>query len=331
MVDGWKTYKLGEVANIQNGYAFKSKELGSKGIPVIKIKNIIPPSIDLDAAACYSGNIDDKLKKYIIRKNDFLISMTGSTVNVMTSAVGKMGRYRHDDIALLNQRVGKVYVTDPEKVDFGYLCLYLNRYEIHYGLALNATGSANQANISPAQIKDIDLYLPPLPEQKAIAAILSALDDKIELNLQTNQTLEEMAMALYKHWFVDFGPFQDGNFVDSELGMIPEGWEVKRIEDITTLQYGKALKKTDRIPGEFPVYGSSGNVGNNINYLIEGPSLIIGRKGNVGSVFWEERKAYPIDTVYYINGLHRNILRFLFFKFLTTDFKNTNSDSVVPG
>lgn len=74
--------------------------------------------------------------------------------------------------------------------------------------------------------------LPPLPEQRAIASILSALDDKIELNLQMNKTLEEMAMTLYKHWFVDFGPFQDEEFVDSELGKIPKGWEVKTLGDL---------------------------------------------------------------------------------------------------
>lgn len=76
------------------------------------------------------------------------------------------------------------------------------------------------------------INVPPLPEQRSIASILSAIDDKIELNLQMNKTLEEMAMTLYKHWFVDFGPFKDGEFVDSELGMIPKGWEVKPIGDI---------------------------------------------------------------------------------------------------
>ena len=75
----------------------------------------------------------------------------------------------------------------------------------------------------------IEIEIPEIEEQKSIASILSALDDKIELNLQMNKTLEEMAMALYKHWFVDFGPFQDGEFVDSELGEIPKGWEVKTI------------------------------------------------------------------------------------------------------
>jgi type I restriction enzyme S subunit len=81
-------------------------------------------------------------------------------------------------------------------------------------------------------LKKIEIDLPSLPEQKSIAQILSTIDDKIENNLAINKTLEEMAMALYKHWFVDFGPFQDGEFVESELGLIPKGWEVKKIGDV---------------------------------------------------------------------------------------------------
>jgi type I restriction enzyme S subunit len=81
-------------------------------------------------------------------------------------------------------------------------------------------------------LKKIEIDLPSLSEQKSIAQILSTIDDKIENNLAINKTLEEMAMALYKHWFVDFGPFQNGEFVDSELGSIPKGWEVKRLGDL---------------------------------------------------------------------------------------------------
>lgn len=80
-------------------------------------------------------------------------------------------------------------------------------------------------------------------EQKSIASILSALDDKIELNLQMNKTLEEMALALYKHWFVDFGPFQDGEFVDSELGAIPKGWKNAILGDLINLNPRLSLAK----------------------------------------------------------------------------------------
>ncbi|UFH46900.1 restriction endonuclease subunit S [Flavobacterium galactosidilyticum] len=242
MPHNWKTYKLGEIADVQNGYAFKANELVGEGIPVIKIKNIISPNVTIEDVSYFNGNLTTQLEKYIAKQGDFLISMTGSTVNVMSSAVGKMGRYRLNDVSLINQRVGKIYVTVPDVVSFDYLCQYLNRYEIHYNLALNATGSANQANISPVQIKNIDILLPSLEEQQAIASILSDIDDKIENNLAINKTLEEMAMALYKHWFVDFGPFQDGEFIESELGMIPEGWKVKKIGDIVTVIGGYAFK-----------------------------------------------------------------------------------------
>lgn len=242
MPENWKSYKLGEIADVQNGYAFKSGEMGGKGIPIIKIKNIVPPNVILDGAGYYKGEINDKLEKFIVRKGDFLIAMTGSTVNVMSSAVGKMGKYRLNEIALLNQRAGKIFIKNPGEADFDYVSHFLNRYEIHYNLALNASGSANQANISPDQIKNIEIKLPPLNEQRAIASILSSLDDKIELNLQMNKTLEEMAMALYKHWFVDFGPFQNGKFVESELGMIPEGWEVKKLGSFIELTMGQSPK-----------------------------------------------------------------------------------------
>ncbi len=103
-----------------------------------------------------------------------------------------------------------------------------------------------QDNINLATFERVEFLVPPLPEQRAIASILSSLDDKIELNLQMNKTLEEMAMTLYQHWFVDFGPFKDGNFIDSELGLIPEGWEVKRLGDITLeLRRGISPKYTE--------------------------------------------------------------------------------------
>jgi len=104
-------------------------------------------------------------------------------------------------------------------------------------------GGSAQPGANAKQFAEFEFILPILPEQQAIASILTAIDDKIELNLQQNKTLEEMAMALYKHWFVDFGPFKDGKFVDSELGMIPEGWEVKRFEELVDVKGGKRLPK----------------------------------------------------------------------------------------
>ena len=116
--------------------------------------------------------------------------------------------------------------------DYKWLLYAINSPNFRNQVDSHSTGSVQKV-VNTTALAQFFILTPPLPEQKSIASILSALDDKIELNLQTNRTLEEMAMALYKHWFVDFGPFQNGKFVDSELGSIPEGWGIKSIEELS--------------------------------------------------------------------------------------------------
>ena len=96
---------------------------------------------------------------------------------------------------------------------------------------------------SPKGIGNYVFKLPPLDDQHRIASILSSLDRKIELNNKINADLEEMAQAIFKNWFVDFEPFKDGKFVDSELGMIPEGWKVGRLDEIADVVGGSTPSK----------------------------------------------------------------------------------------
>ena len=125
----------------------------------------------------------------------------------------------------------KSLVPDTKKVDslFMYYLLKYNKNRIE------AMGSGTTfKEVSGATMKNIEVNLPPLAEQKRIAAILGALDDKIELNRRINANLEEQAQALFKSWFVDFEPFRNSPFVDSELGKIPKGWKVNSIEDLAS-------------------------------------------------------------------------------------------------
>ena len=192
--------------------------------------------------------------------------------------------------------------------------------------------------------------LPSLPEQYAIAYILGTLDDKIELNRRMNETLEEMARALFKSWFVDFDPvrakvegrdtglpadvadlFPD-RLVDSELGEIPEGWEVKALGELIELSYGKALKADDRKGGPIPVYGSNGQVGWHDKKLVAGPGIVVGRKGNPGIVTWAHSDFFPIDTTFYVVPRNVNEERpFLFFALIAQDLPSVAADSAVPG
>ncbi|WP_291276035.1 restriction endonuclease subunit S [Flavobacterium sp.] len=132
---------------------------------------------------------------------------------------------------------GKENISDS---DFVY---YLSREPFVRQFAeANMIGTSGRQRVAKEAFQNIELELPPLQEQKSIADILSTIDDKIENNLAINKTLEEMAMALYKYWFVDFGPFKDGEFVESELGRIPKGWEVKSLGSIVSVLGGYAFK-----------------------------------------------------------------------------------------
>jgi type I restriction enzyme S subunit len=107
----------------------------------------------------------------------------------------------------------------------------------------HSNSSGGQANISPDIVMGYPILLPPIAEQHRIASILSSLDDKIELNRKINANLEAQAQALFKSWFVDFEPFKDQPFVESELGMIPEGWRVGTLGEIGEIVGGSTPPK----------------------------------------------------------------------------------------
>jgi type I restriction enzyme S subunit len=229
-MSGWKECKLGDVADVQNGYAFKSEYFKDfNGIPVIKIKNVASGKLDMNDVKYFQLSTKG-LESYIIKKNDILIAMTGSHIHQPSSMVGKVARYNSEQEALLNQRVGKIYSYNEKKLNEDFLYYFLVQENITYELASNAGGSANQANISPSLIKSLDFLLPPLPEQKAIAEVLSCLDDKIDLLHRQNKTLESMAEALFRQWFVE----ETNDDLTTEV----------KIDDIVTIKGGTTPSTT---------------------------------------------------------------------------------------
>lgn len=261
--EGWRRVKLGEVAEILNGYAFKANDFKEIGVPVIKIKNITPPKVKLEDVQFVSEELYNEKIKYSLIYNDILISMTGSHASQPNSVVGRVARIKEiNRKALLNQRVGKIYPKN-EECNQSFLYYYLSQDFIKFELAASAGGSASQANINHNQIKELEISFPPLETQEKIASILSALDDKIEINNEMNKTLEEMAQTLFKRWFIDFDfpnengePYRSsgGKMIDSELGEIPEGWEVGAIKEIGEVITGKtpSTKNKENYGGKIP-------------------------------------------------------------------------------
>ena len=173
------------------------------------------------------------------------------------------------------------------------------------------------------------IVLPPLEYQHRAVRVLGAIDDLIEDNRRRIEILEEMTRLLYREWFVRFRfpGHEDVELVDSDFGLIPKGWRVCRLGEILELRYGKALKASDRRGGPVAVYGSGGHVGWHDEALVTGPGIVVGRKGNVGSVYWTERDFFPIDTTYYVTS--DLPLRFLDQFLRTLHF--VDSHAAVPG
>jgi len=214
--------------------------------------------------------------------------------------------------------------------------------EVVETLDLVANGATSTyPSIKPTDIENLEIFLPNIEEQRSIAAVLSSLDDKIELLREENRTLEAIAQTLFKEWFVDFNfpnknghPYKNsgGKMINSKLGLIPERWRTGKLGDILSLEYGKTLKEHDRSGAGFPVIGSGGIVGYHKDFLIEGPGIVVGRKGNAGCVSWIHHNFYPIDTSFFVAdqlGIGQLYWHFLTLK--QVDFSKVCADSAVPG
>ena len=200
----------------------------------------------------------------------------------------------------------------------------------------------------------LPVSIPDLKTQKKIAAVLSALDAKIALNQRINLELEGMAKLLYDYWFVQYDfplsaaqaaalgkprlvgqPYRTSGgkmvFHPTLKREIPEVWEVNELQSFLTLAYGKALKKTDHEAGPYPVYGSGGIYGSHFEALVKGPGIIVGRKGTVGSIHWEDDDFYPTDTTYYVIPSQGYSLVYLSHLLKSLDLPAMNTDSAVPG
>lgn len=168
-------------------------------------------------------------------------------------------------------------------------------------------------------IMNYPIKLPPLPIQQKIAAILSSLDDKIELNNKINTNLEQQAGALFKNWFVDFEPFG---------GKMPEGWKVGKLSNLITVKYGKDHKKLD--DGKYPVYGSGGIMRYVDKFLYDKESVLIPRKGTLNNVFYINEPFWSVDTMFYTEMKKENIAKYVYFFVKGKDLNAMNAGSAVP-
>ena len=239
------------------------------------------------------------IEDYISTEN--MLPEKGGITVASSFPSGKVTEFQENDILISNIRpyFKKIWKADRwgccsndvlciranNNVDAEFL-YYLLSQDLFFAYVMSGANGSKMPRGDKQQIMNWEIEIPSEKEdQRRIASILSSLDRKIELNNKINDDLEEMAQAIFKNWFVDFEPFKDGKFVDSELGMIPEGWKVGGLFDIAEIfdkkrkpLSGNVREKMDKI---YPYYGATSCMDYVDDYIFDGIYTLIGEDGSV--------------------------------------------------
>ena len=229
----WKEVRLGDVADVQTG-PFGSQlhkdNYVNKGTPIVTVEHLGNKWFTSQNLPMVSDEDKLRLAKYCSQEGDVIFSRVGSVDRCSYVSKEYSGWLFSGRCLRVRPRSG----INPE-----YLYYFLTNEGTKQYIRNIAVG-ATMPSINTKLLNEVPVKIPSLPDQCRIASILSSLDRKIELNNKINADLEEMAQAIFKNWFVDFEPFKDGEFVDSELGMIPEGWKVGTLGDIAEITMGQS-------------------------------------------------------------------------------------------
>ena len=204
-----KFQKIKDVCTISGGYAFKSNDFTDEGTPIIRIGDISGNKVTINSGTAFIKEYNKKLNKFIIEKGDILVALSGATT-------GKFGIYDEDRTALLNQRVAKI--SPKQNLNNRYLYHYMNMLQvIIYSKALGCA----QPNISPNDIGEIEIYIPPRSEQDRLSEILDKAQELIDKRKKQIEELDELVKSRFIEMFGD--PINN-----------PKGWEVKKLKDMST-------------------------------------------------------------------------------------------------
>jgi type I restriction enzyme S subunit len=259
----WREVQLGDGIHVKHGFAFKGEHFAASGEHMV-----LTPGNFLEKGGFRVRDGKERFyhadfpEEYLLKEDELIVAMTEQGEGLLGSAarIPQEGKYLH------NQRLGLVQITDPELLDQKFLHWLFNSADIWAQIRATATG-AKVRHTAPERIKKVRLKVPELSDQQAIAWVLDSYNDLIATNQRRIALLEDAARQLYREWFVllrfpghESVPVKDG---------VPQGWAQIPLEKIATLNYGKALKSTDRKEGNVPVYGSSGIVGTHNAALVD--------------------------------------------------------------
>lgn len=212
----------------------KASDYVSSGVPFIMANNIINGRVDYNNCAFITQEQASKLRKGFSKPRDVLLTHKAT--------IGRTAIVSDEfDTIVLTPQV--TYYRVIKGLNNRYLKYYFDSYQFQQLLLNWAGAGSTRAYLGITAQKKLPIVVPPIEIQNKISSILSALDDKIEVNQKINENLEQQAQAIFKSWFVDFEPFKDSEFVNSELGQIPKGWKVDNLLNIADYTNGLAMQK----------------------------------------------------------------------------------------
>ncbi len=225
----WRSTTLGEIFEFSSGLSKNTKEFGF-GDPFLSFKTIFYNYFIPNKIEDLANSNKKEQEKYSIKKGDVFLTRTSETLDDLGMSCVALDDYPK---ATFNGFTKRLRPKNVKEIDPKYVGYYFRSRRFRDTVTSMASIST-RASLNNEILSRLQITIPPMVVQKEIGNILYSLDDKIELNNRINKTLENMAQAIFKSWFVDFEPFQDGEFDDSELGRIPRGWRVGIIDEVCT-------------------------------------------------------------------------------------------------
>ena len=316
----WKTYTLKDLSKGKGEYG-----IGASAIPFDKDKLTYLRITDIndDGTLNKSGltSVDAvDASKYLLEKNDIVFARTGNST-------GRSYFYDGSDGPLVYAGFLIRFRLDDSKVNPRIL-KYYSHSKPYYDWVQSFDTGGTRGNINAKTYGDMPITLPPRHVQDRIVDILYSLDAKIENNRRINDNLEQQAQALYKSWFIDFEPFKDQGVVDSEIGLIPEGWHCTTLSEFLSIKYGKDHKKLSE--GIIPVYGSGGLMRYVDTKLHEGEAVLIPRKGSLNNVLYVNEAFWTVDTMFYSIPKQEDSCIYTYLFLANKDLASMNAGSAVP-
>ena len=326
-MEEWKEYRVAEVIEDISmgpfGSNIKRDNYVDSGVPYLNGSNLSSYKLNENSFYYVTEEKAKSLGRCVAKRGDIIVTHRG-TIGQM-SYIPFDSKYEHYLTGNSQFRL----TVNKKVIRPDFFVYYFHTRMGQHRLLANASQVGVPALARPTStFKEVLVPVPKMEVQNQIMDILHSLDDKIEVNRRINDNLEQQAQALFKSWFVDFEPFKDQPFVESELGMIPQGWKVDLLGNLVDIKYGKDHKKL--MDGNIPVYGSGGLMRKAEKALYSGESVLIPRKGTLNNVMYVNEAFWTVDTMFYSIPKVDNIMLFTFIYLSNRDLASLNTGSAVP-